>query len=167
MLGDGFQSVLPVRVQRHGVAVQPGRHPPPQRRALPLAGPHVVPTPQAGAVRPLISEGAAHTLLLCLIHSLVCAGSDHRREYPGPRHQPGAAGAPAQPPGHQVTSRVDSDAGLVFGSREAYGLKEAGLLTLNYPRAERPGRLPDDHLVPVGLPNMWTTFKVRTVMVFH
>ena len=53
----------------------------------------------------------------------------------------------------------------MFGSREAYGLKEAGLLTLNYPRAERPGRLPDDHLVPVGLPNMWTTFKVRTVMV--
>ena len=53
----------------------------------------------------------------------------------------------------------------MFCCREAYGLKEAGLLTLNYPRAERPGRLPDDHLVPVGLPNMWTTFKVGKPMV--
>jgi len=46
--------------------------------------------------------------------------------------------------------------------REAYGLKEAGFLTYTYPRLEKGGsvRVPDDHLMPVGFPNMWTSFKV-------
>ena len=46
--------------------------------------------------------------------------------------------------------------------RESYGLKEAGLVTYNYPRFDKsgPSTVPDDHLMPVGLPNMWTQFKV-------
>ena len=47
--------------------------------------------------------------------------------------------------------------------RESYGLKEAGLLTYNYPKFDKsgPNSVPDDHLMPVGLPNMWTSFKVQ------
>ena len=50
---------------------------------------------------------------------------------------------------------------LVF-FRESYGLKEAGLLTYNYPKFDKsgPNTVPDDHLMPLGLPNMWTSFKV-------
>ena len=45
--------------------------------------------------------------------------------------------------------------------RESYGLKETGLLTYNYPKYDRSGSsVPDDHLMPVGLPNMWTSFKI-------
>jgi len=46
--------------------------------------------------------------------------------------------------------------------RESYGLKEAGLLTYNYPKFDKsgPNTVPDDHLMPLGLPNMWTSFKV-------
>jgi len=49
--------------------------------------------------------------------------------------------------------------------RESYGMKESGLVTYSYPKTDK-GRLtnnnevPDDHLMPVGLPNMWTSFKV-------
>ena len=47
--------------------------------------------------------------------------------------------------------------------RESYGLKEAGLLTYNYPKFDKsgPNTVPDDHLMPLGLPNMWTSFKVN------
>merc|ERR1719369_1760013 len=47
--------------------------------------------------------------------------------------------------------------------RESYGMKETGLLTYTYPRFDKSGstsKVPDDHLMPVGLPNMWTSFKV-------
>ena len=46
--------------------------------------------------------------------------------------------------------------------RESYGLKETGLVTYNYPRYDKSGAnsVPDDHLMPVGLPNMWTSFKI-------
>jgi len=46
--------------------------------------------------------------------------------------------------------------------RESYGLKEAGLLTYNYPKFDKsgPNTVPDDHLMPLGLPNMWTSFKI-------
>ena len=45
--------------------------------------------------------------------------------------------------------------------RESYGLKETGLLTYNYPKYDKSGSsVPDDHLMPVGLPNMWTSFKI-------
>lgn len=46
--------------------------------------------------------------------------------------------------------------------RESYGMKEAGLLTYNYPKYDKSSSntVPDDHLMPVGLPNMWTSFKV-------
>ena len=48
--------------------------------------------------------------------------------------------------------------------RESYGMKEAGLLTYNYPKYDKSGSntVPDDHVMPVGLPNMWTSFKVGT-----
>lgn len=41
-------------------------------------------------------------------------------------------------------------------------MKEAGLLTYNYPKFDKsgPNSVPDDHLMPVGLPNMWTSFKI-------
>jgi len=47
--------------------------------------------------------------------------------------------------------------------RESYGMKEAGLLSYTYPRFDKSvgtTKVPDDHLMPVGLPNMWTSFKV-------
>lgn len=46
--------------------------------------------------------------------------------------------------------------------RESYGMKEAGLLTYNYPKYDKSGSntVPDDHVMPVGLPNMWTSFKI-------
>ena len=51
--------------------------------------------------------------------------------------------------------------------REAYGLNECGLITLSYPREKKnsvPGGikhidLPDDHVMPVGLPNMYSQVK--------
>ena len=51
------------------------------------------------------------------------------------------------------------------GVRQAYGMKETGLLTYTYPRVEKSRgvggvEVPDDHLMPLGLPNMWTSFKV-------
>ena len=51
------------------------------------------------------------------------------------------------------------------GVRQAYGMKETGLLTFTYPRVEKSRgvggvEVPDDHLMPLGLPNMWTSFKV-------
>ena len=49
--------------------------------------------------------------------------------------------------------------------RESYGLKETGMLTYTYPRFDKSGgtaKVPDDHLMPLGYPNMWTSFKVRT-----
>jgi len=51
------------------------------------------------------------------------------------------------------------------GVRQAYGMKETGLLTFTYPRVEKNRgvggvEVPDDHLMPLGLPNMWTSFKV-------
>jgi len=57
---------------------------------------------------------------------------------------------------------LDRLAGLKI-VREAYGMKETGLLTYTYPKvAQGCGqvKLPDDHLMPLGLPNMWTSFKV-------
>ena len=53
--------------------------------------------------------------------------------------------------------------------REAYGLNECGLVTLTYPREKKnsvPGGikaidLPDDHIMPVGLPNMYTQVKIK------
>ena len=55
--------------------------------------------------------------------------------------------------------------------RESYGLKETGLLTYTYPRLDKSAgtaKVPDDHLMPLGLPNMWTSFKVsnRASVVF-
>ena len=49
--------------------------------------------------------------------------------------------------------------------RESYGMKETGLLTFNYPKFDKsgPNTVPDDHLMPVGLPNMWTSFKVYKI----
>jgi len=47
--------------------------------------------------------------------------------------------------------------------RESYGLKETGMLTYTYPRFDKSGgtaKVPDDHLMPLGFPNMWTSFKV-------
>ena len=52
--------------------------------------------------------------------------------------------------------------------REAYGMNECGLVTLTYPREKKnsvPGGikaidLPDDHIMPVGLPNMYTQIKI-------
>ena len=51
------------------------------------------------------------------------------------------------------------------GVRQAYGMKETGLLTYTYPKVEKTRgvggvEVPDDHLMPLGLPNMWTSFKV-------
>ena len=51
--------------------------------------------------------------------------------------------------------------------REAYGLNECGLITLSYPREKKnsvPGGikhidLPDDHVMPVGLPNMYSQVR--------
>jgi hypothetical protein len=47
--------------------------------------------------------------------------------------------------------------------REAYGLNECGLVTLTYPREKKNSvsgsklvEMPDDHVMPVGLPNMYT-----------
>merc|ERR1719228_982136 len=47
--------------------------------------------------------------------------------------------------------------------RESYGMKETGLLTYTYPQFDKSSstsKVPDDHIMPVGLPNMWTSFKV-------
>ena len=51
--------------------------------------------------------------------------------------------------------------------REAYGLNECGLVCLTYPRekknsvsASKVVDLPDDHVMPVGLPNMYTQIKI-------
>ena len=52
--------------------------------------------------------------------------------------------------------------------REAYCLNECGMVTLTYPREKKnsvPGGikaidLPDDHVMPVGLPNMYTQVKI-------
>jgi len=47
--------------------------------------------------------------------------------------------------------------------RESYGLKETGMLTYTYPKFDKSAgtpKVPDDHLMPVGFPNMWTSFKV-------
>ena len=48
--------------------------------------------------------------------------------------------------------------------REAYGLNECGIITLSYPREKKNSvqggikhiDLPDDHVMPVGLPNMYS-----------
>ena len=54
--------------------------------------------------------------------------------------------------------------------REAYGLNECGLVTLTYPREKKNSvsgsklvEMPDDHVMPVGLPNMYTQVKA----LFH
>ena len=46
---------------------------------------------------------------------------------------------------------------------QAYGLNECGLVTLTYPREKKNSvsgsklvEMPDDHVMPVGLPNMYT-----------
>ena len=52
--------------------------------------------------------------------------------------------------------------------REAYSLTECGIVTLTYPREKKtsvpggmkPIDLPDDHIMPVGLPNMYTQIKI-------
>ena len=51
--------------------------------------------------------------------------------------------------------------------REAYGLNECGIVSLTYPRekknsvtAAKLADLPDDHVMPVGLPNMYTQIKI-------
>lgn len=53
--------------------------------------------------------------------------------------------------------------------REAYGLNEVGLVTLTYPREKKtssiqgglkPIDLPDDHVMPVGLPTMYSQIKI-------
>lgn len=56
--------------------------------------------------------------------------------------------------------------------REAYGLNECGIVTLSYPREKKnsvPGGikaidLPDDHVMPVGLPNMFSQVKKMSKM---
>ena len=43
-------------------------------------------------------------------------------------------------------------------------MKETGMLNYTYPRFDKSGgtaKVPDDHLMPLGYPNMWTSFKVR------
>lgn len=52
--------------------------------------------------------------------------------------------------------------------REAYGLNECGLVTLTYPREKKNSvtaakvlEIPDDHVIPIGLPNMYTQIKIR------
>jgi len=52
--------------------------------------------------------------------------------------------------------------------REAYGLNECGIITLSYPREKKNSvqggikhiDLPDDHVMPVGLPNMYSQIKI-------
>eukprot|EP00094_Tigriopus_californicus_P002372 TCALIF_02290-PA protein Name:"Similar to 4cl2 Probable 4-coumarate--CoA ligase 2 (Dictyostelium discoideum)" AED:0.08 eAED:0.08 QI:10/0.81/0.83/0.91/0.90/0.83/12/272/929 len=51
--------------------------------------------------------------------------------------------------------------------REAYGLNECGLVTLTYPREKKNSvttakalETPNDHVMPVGLPNMYTQIKI-------
>ncbi|XP_040580808.1 probable 4-coumarate--CoA ligase 1 isoform X2 [Lepeophtheirus salmonis] len=51
--------------------------------------------------------------------------------------------------------------------REAYGLNECGLVTLTYPRekknsiaSSKAADVPDDHIIPMGLPNMYSMIKI-------
>eukprot|EP00095_Tigriopus_kingsejongensis_P001553 maker-scaffold137_size321222-snap-gene-0.10 protein:Tk01553 transcript:maker-scaffold137_size321222-snap-gene-0.10-mRNA-1 annotation:"4-coumarate-- ligase-like" len=51
--------------------------------------------------------------------------------------------------------------------REAYGLNECGLVTLTYPKEKKNSiatakvlETPNDHVIPVGLPNMYTQVKI-------
>ena len=51
--------------------------------------------------------------------------------------------------------------------REAYGLNECGFVTMTYPREKKNSvastmavEVPDDHVMPVGLPNMYTQIKI-------
>jgi len=54
--------------------------------------------------------------------------------------------------------------------REAYGTNETGIVTLTYPKEKKNSvsaamaslELPDDHVMPVGLPNMYTHVKIRS-----
>ena len=51
--------------------------------------------------------------------------------------------------------------------REAYGLNECGIVCLTYPREKKSSVTAsklvdssDDHIMPVGLPNMYTQIKI-------
>ena len=51
--------------------------------------------------------------------------------------------------------------------REAYGLNECGIVSLTYPRekknsvtASKLATQDDDHVIPVGLPNMYSQIKI-------
>jgi len=68
---------------------------------------------------------------------------------------------------HDVLERIPS----IKYVREAYGLNECGLVTLSYPREKKNSvsgsklvELPDDHVIPLGLPNMYS--QVIKLVVF-
>ena len=52
--------------------------------------------------------------------------------------------------------------------REGYGLNECGIVCISYPREKKisvaatqlGSDLPDDHVLPVGLPNMFSQIKI-------